>query len=90
MIMKIRDGFVMREVMGQTVVVAVGETSKTFHGMIKMNKQATEIWKGIEAGLTEEEIAKTFTEKYSEVTMEQALADVKSIVAKMVSAGIME
>ena len=88
--MKIKKGFVMREVMGQTVVVATGEASKKFHGMIKMNKVATEIWKGIEAGLTEDEIAEAFVEKYTDVTKDQALEDIKAIVAKMMNAGIME
>lgn len=55
--MKIKDGFILREVMGKTVAVAIGERSKTFHGMIKMNKAATHIWRGIEAGLSEAEIA---------------------------------
>ena len=88
--MKIKSGFVMREVMGQTVVVAIGDTSKSFHGMIKMNKFATEIWKGIEAGLTKEEIANAFVEKYSDVTYEKALEDTEAIIQKMLNAGIME
>ena len=88
--MKIKKGFVMREVMGQTVVVALGEASKSFHGMIKMNKFAAEIWKGIEAGLTVDQIADSFVEKYADVTKEQALKDIDAIVSKMVNAGIME
>ena len=32
--MKINEGFVLREVAGQAVVIAVGEASEKFHGMI--------------------------------------------------------
>ena len=32
---KVKAGFVLREVGGQTVVIATGEASENFHGMIK-------------------------------------------------------
>ena len=48
--MKIKEGFVLRTVMGNNVVVAVGEASKSFRGMIKLNGTATAIWKLIEEG----------------------------------------
>ena len=36
-VMRIKEGFVLREVAGQVVVIATGEASKGFHGMIKLN-----------------------------------------------------
>ena len=42
--MKIKDGFVLRDIAGDTVVIATGELSKTFHGMIKLNSTGKEIW----------------------------------------------
>ena len=45
--MRIKDGFVLRKVMDNYVVVSVGESSKTFRGMIKLNVTAVEIWNGI-------------------------------------------
>lgn len=35
--MKIKDGFVLCEVAGQTVVIGVGALSEQFHGMIRLN-----------------------------------------------------
>ena len=32
--MRIKNGFVLREVAGQNMVIATGEASKDFHGMI--------------------------------------------------------
>lgn len=49
--MKIKDGFVLREVAGQAVVIAVGEASKEFHGMINLNATGKLVWQGIEQGL---------------------------------------
>ena len=36
--MKIKKGFVLRKVGGESVVVPVGEMSKQFHGMINLNE----------------------------------------------------
>ena len=35
--MKLKPGFVLREVAGQALVIATGELSKQFKGMIKLN-----------------------------------------------------
>ena len=43
--MKIKNGFVMREVGGANVVVPVGEMSKAFHGMINLNETGAFLWK---------------------------------------------
>lgn len=43
--MKIKNGFVIREVGGEYVVVPVGERSKQFHGMINMNATGAFLWK---------------------------------------------
>ena len=41
--MKIKNGFVLRDVGGQAVVIAVGEARKTFHGMIILNASGNEM-----------------------------------------------
>ena len=43
--MKIKKGFVLRVVGGESVVVPVGELSKTFHGMINLNETGAFLWK---------------------------------------------
>lgn len=42
--MKIKNGFVVREVGGENVVVPVGEMSKVFHGMINLNETGAFLW----------------------------------------------
>lgn len=88
--MKIKEGYVMRTVMGETVVVPVGETSEKFHGMIKLNQTGADIWKGVADGLTEEEIAKSLMEKYEDVDFETAMRGTQKIVEMMKSEGIIE
>ena len=43
--MKIKQGFMLREVAGNYVVVAVGEASKKFNGVINLNESGAFIWK---------------------------------------------
>lgn len=88
--MKIKGTFVLREVMGQNVVVPVGETSKNFHGMIKLNVTGAEIWKDIEKGLTKEQIAQKITENYEGVERNEALLKVENFLNKLQDAGIIE
>ena len=86
--MKVKDGFVLREVAGQAVVIATGEASKDFHGMVKLNGTGSVIWKGLSEGKTEDQIADELVAEY-EVTREQALADVRAFVRKMADEGFL-
>ncbi len=87
--MKIKEGFVLRRVLDEAIVVASGEASKNFHGMIKLNETAAVIWELIDEGNSEEEIAKKLSEKY-EISLEQATADTKAMIAVMAEKGIIE
>ena len=87
--MKIKEGFVLREVAGQAVVIAVGKASESFHGMINLNSTGKVIWTGIQDGQTEEEIVKNITDQY-EVESERAEKDVKQMIQKMYEVGVIE
>ena len=87
--MKIKEGFVLRTVMGNNVVVAVGEASKSFRGMIKLNGTATAIWKLIDEGKTESEIIDAMLEIY-DVEREKLTTDVKNILEGFEKQGFLE
>ena len=88
--MKIKGTFVLREVMGQSVAVPVGETSKNFHGMIKLNATGAEIWKDLEKGITKEQIAQKIVEQYDAIEIDEALLKVETFLTKLQDAGIVE
>lgn len=87
--MKIKKGFVMRKVAGSAVVIATGEASKSFHGMVKLNSTGADIWQGIAEGLDEAAIAERIVEEY-EIDKETAYADVLATVQKMKEDGFIE
>lgn len=84
--MKIKEGFVLREVAGQFMAVATGEASKTFHGMVKLNRSAADIWQGVAKGLTKEEIINEMLDKY-DASKEVIEKDVDAIINQMLNAG---
>lgn len=87
--MKLKEGFVLREVAGQNVVIAVGKAGKSFNGMINLNETSTIIWKGVSDGLSDVEIAAKLTEVY-DVSSEKALADTRKIISQMKTEGFIE
>ena len=87
--MRIRQGFVMRDVAGQAVAIATGEASKSFHGMVKLNDTGAAIWRGVEEGLDEAAIAECIAAKY-EVDSDRARQDVDAFIARMREAGLVE
>lgn len=86
--MKIKHGFVLRRVLDEAIVVASGEASKTFHGMIKLNDSAADIWQWISEGKGEAEIAKLLSEKY-EITLEKATSDTMAMIKSMTENGLL-
>ena len=78
--MKLRSGFILREVLGAPVVVATGDAARHFHGMVKLNETGGIIWKGLQEGLT-----LTY-----DVTPEQAAADVAAMLRQMADNGFLE
>ena len=86
--MRIKDGFVLREVAGQAMVIATGEASDNFHGMVRLNETGKYVWQGITDGLTVEDIAHGLTEVFS-VDYKKALDDVVRMIAQMENAGFL-
>lgn len=86
--MRIKQGFVLREIAGQAMVIATGEASKGFHGMVKLNGTGKEIWQGLMDGLTEEEIVNKMAEKY-QIDVVKAAKDTKELLEEMEKAGFL-
>lgn len=87
--MKIKKGFVLREVGGETVVVPVGQLSKTFHGMINLNETGAFLWRFYTADHTIEEGVDALCGEY-EVEKETATADVEKFAEILTQNGFIE
>lgn len=87
--MKIKNGFISRCVAGNNVVVAVGERTKEFSGIIKLNESGTLLWDKLSLGSCEEELVEQLLNDY-DVTREKAEKDVKRFIEVLRDAGAIE
>ena len=74
--MKIKEGFMLREVAGSYVVVAVGARSEEFNGMVNLNSTGAFLWKSLEKGADRKGLIQALLNEY-EVSEEQATKDVE-------------
>ncbi|OZG62121.1 coenzyme PQQ synthesis protein [Bifidobacterium hapali] len=87
--MKVKNGFVMRDVAGQTVIIATGEASRAFQGMIRVNETGRVIWQGLSDGLSVDDIVANITSKF-DVDQAKATADVTDFVDQMRANGFLD
>ncbi len=87
--MKIKDGFILREVADSYVVVAVGETVKSFNGVINLNETGALLWKTLEKGAEEKDLVDALLNEY-DVERELAENDVKLFIKKLTEAGLIK
>lgn len=84
--MKIKNGFVVRKVGGECVVVPVGEMSKKFHGMINLNTTGEFLWNFYSVSHTVDDGVAALLAEY-DVEESKARADVERFVTTLVSNG---
>ena len=84
--MKISEGFVLRKVGKEQVVVALGEASALLNGLIKLNGSGVVLWKQLEQGAQRSEMADSLQEKYG-IPREQAEADVDAFLKPLLEIG---
>lgn len=77
--MKIKKGFIVRKVGDENIVVPVGEMSKEFHGMIKLNDSGCFLWNFFTQDHTAKEAGEALVQEY-EIDLETAVRDAESFV----------
>lgn len=87
--MKIKDGFILRQVAGNYIVVAVGEAVKTFNGVINLNESSAFLWKKLESGAEESELVEALLGEY-DVERATAEKDVKLFISKLTEGGLIK
>ena len=87
--MKIKKGFILRVVGGESVVVPVGALSKTFHGMINLNETGAFMWKFFTEEHSVEEAVDALCAEY-DVERERAAMDVEKFANTLIQNGFVE
>ena len=79
--MKLKDGFILRTVAGETVVLPTGNTT-SFDMMITLNETGRFLWERLVSGAEKEELVKAILDEY-DVSEERAVKSVEEFVARL-------
>ena len=87
--MKINDGFALREIVGEQVIMPAGENITKFDGAVVLNDVSAFIYNTIEAnpGIEADALAEIITEEY-EVDLETAKKDLVEVLEELKGYGI--
>lgn len=78
--LRVKKGFLLRRLGTEYMAVAIGEASKEFNGMIRLNETGAYYWKEIEKGTTEDELVERTLERFEGVDGDTARRDVKEFL----------
>lgn len=84
--MKLKDGFLLRNMAGSNVVIPIGQRAVDMNGMITLNETGAFIWKQLEQGKNEDEIVAAILETY-DVEESHARACVATFLRKLAEVG---
>ena len=88
--MKIIDGFRLREVIGQSIVIGEGVNQVDFNKLVTLNDSAAYLWKAVEGKEFEvETLASLLIEKYG-IDEELATKDAAVLAAQWKETGLVE
>ncbi|MBR2337106.1 MAG: PqqD family protein [Clostridia bacterium] len=80
--MRVKSGFVVREVGGKKYAVATGEAARSFKGMLSLNDVGATIFKLLQHDTTEEAIVNAILDEY-DADSEIVKADVANFVNQL-------
>lgn len=87
--MKIKQGFILREVAGNFIVVPVGKAAIDFNGIITLNQTGAFLWEKMNKEVTVEELVKHLLDEYN-VEKEVAINDITNFIKTLQEANLFE
>ena len=94
--MKRKEGFVLRKVCGEQIIVAEGKENIDFTSIVSMNESSAFLWRSIQdKDFTVEDLADLLIGEYmidenTPLDRETALADAKTVLEKWIEADLVE
>ncbi len=86
--MKIKEGFILRKICGEYVVVGEGLAQVNFNKMLSLNASAAYLWEKFQGKeFSVQDMADALTEQY-EVDAQRAYEDAAALAGKWVEEGV--
>ncbi len=87
--MKIKKGFLLRKVGTQNVVVAVGDESRNFNGIIRLNETGSFLWEKMQKEISEDGLVLEMLREY-EIDEATAKVDAHEFIETLREAKLLE
>ena len=87
--MKIKSGFMLRQIAGSWIVVPLGARVVEFNGLISLSETSAIIWEMIEASASREEIIHRIISEY-DIDRETVEKDYDAFINEAVEKGLIE
>ena len=86
--MKVKSGYILREVAGNYIVVAVGDEAMDFNGLITTNETGAFLWNKLSNDISENDLVSAMLDEY-EIDQETAAADISAFLLKLKEAELL-
>ncbi len=87
--MKAKNGFVLRKVVDEQILMPVGDNIGQFNGTVLMNDVSAFVWEKMQEPVTKEELLQAVLSEF-EVDEETASRDLDELLEKFTGLGIIE
>ena len=87
--MKIKEGFMLKNIAGANVVVPVGSNTVSFRSVITLNESGAFLWKQLENDTTKEKVLEAMLSEYA-VDEATAKADIDEFVELLQKADLLQ
>jgi hypothetical protein len=87
--MRIKSGFIIREIAGSPVVIPIGERVIDYKGMMLPNETGAFLWRKLQNDATFEQLLQSVLDEY-DVDEATASADIEEFLNEMRSVGALE
>ncbi len=82
--MKIKEGFIIKKLGIGYIVVTVGDASKDFNGVIRLNETGAFLWQSIQDGAdSREKLIQAMIDRYEDLNQETAEKDLDEFIGKV-------
>ena len=84
MIMRIKEGYIIKKLGSGFVVVTVGEASREFNGVIRLNETGAFLWQSIQDGAdSREKLIQAMLDRYEDLDQETAKNDLDEFLGRV-------
>ena len=88
--MTFKKHFVLTDLGDEIIAVPMDTGEDDFRGIVRLNETGADIFRGIQAGLSEDEIAAQLVEMYDGLGPDRARTDVRALAEKFREAGLLD